>query len=369
MRWENNLDEKLIDKFRDRVNKNYFVLHKYKNVNGKNKWNCICSAMDWISVSVHHLCSDRALIITKDENRNSIEMYTFLSCIDILWESIQQLHRVFYDTKDIPFVQEKKIFPDNQFSMSDNEFFKTVRACFGAHPVNLYDKFSGDEKERRFASWSGAFGRQNEFSVMLYSNDISDKTIIFDVKFKELWDFAEDRYNYLNHLMDVIREQENQYIREQAELGIEKSENPLKQIDILLQEVSKRSESEYYEYELNRLKILFSSVINGEKNRSIVEKYRNLLKLELEEIYENIQNMTFKDFKWCELLSGELPWEYHYPYSKVCDCLFGCGYKRPIGIEELEEYISEIFDPNLWEMYDELYTLIEVVKNYKVLKF
>lgn len=136
------MDEKLIEEFRERVNDNYFVLHVYKNKEGKNKWNCICSAMDWISVAVHYLCSKRVLHITKDENMNSIEVYTFLSCIDMLWESIQQLHRVFYNTTDIPFIKEKKVFCNNQFSMDDNNFFKTVRACFGAHPVNLYDTFS-----------------------------------------------------------------------------------------------------------------------------------------------------------------------------------------------------------------------------------
>lgn len=359
------MDKKLIEKFRDRVNKNYFALHKYKNVNGKNKWNCICSAMDWISVSVHYLCSDGVLNITKDENKNSIEVFTFLSCIDILWEAIQQLHRVFYNTTSIPFVGENKIFPNNQFSMSDNDFFKTVRACFGAHPVNLCDKFSGDEKERRFASWSGSFGIKDGFSVMLYSNDISDRTIMFDIKFMELWNFAEQRYHYLSHLMNVIKEQEAQYIKGQRKIKIEKSENPLDQIDILLKEVNERSENNYYEEELKRLKILFASVINGEKNKRIVEKYRGLLQLELQEIYENVQNMTFKELKWCELLSGELPWKYHYPYSAMCDCLFGSGYKRPIGIEMLDEYIADIFDSNLWETYDELYTLVEVIKNYE----
>ena len=64
------MDEKLIRKFRERVDKNDFVLHVYKNIDGKNKWNCICSAMDWISVSVHYLCSERVLHITKDENLN-----------------------------------------------------------------------------------------------------------------------------------------------------------------------------------------------------------------------------------------------------------------------------------------------------------
>lgn len=109
-------DENLINNFRERVNENYFVLHIYKNVNGKNKWNCICSAMDWISVSVHYLCSERVLHLSKDENM----------------------------TTNIPFTEEKKIFCNNQFSMDDNNFFKTVRACFGAHPVNLYDTFNVD---------------------------------------------------------------------------------------------------------------------------------------------------------------------------------------------------------------------------------
>lgn len=355
------MDEKLINKFRERVNENYFVLHIYKNIGGKNKWNCICSAMDWISVSVHYLCSKRVLNITKDENMNSIEVYTFLSCIDILWESIQQLHRVFYNTTGIPFIEEKKIFCNNQFSMDDNNFFKTVRACFGAHPVNLYDSFNGANKERRFASWSGSFGRKNEFSVMLYDSDESDQTIIFDINFKELWLFAEQRYNYLNNLMDLIEQQEQEYIEDQRQIEIEKDSDPLKQIEILMEEVKKRSENEYYEGELNRLKILFSADIKGEKNKAVVEKYRTLLRKELMEIYENVQSMTFSEIQWAEELSGNLPWKYHYCYSAVCECLFG-GYKTPIGIESLDEYISEFFETDLWETFDELYTLVENVK-------
>lgn len=355
------LDENLINNFREKVNENYFVLHIYKNVNGKNKWNCICSAMDWISVSVHYLCSERVLHLSKDENMNSIEVYTFLSCIDILWESIQQLHRVFYNTTNIPFTQEKKIFCNNQFSLDDNNFFKTVRACFGAHPVNLYDTFNGTDKERRFASWSGSFGRKDEFSVMLYESDESDQTIFFDINFNDLWLFAEQRYNYLNHLIDLIRQQECEYNKVQTQIRIVKDNNALNQIDILIEEVKKRSENDYYEEELNRLKILFSANIKGDKNKRIVEKYRKLLKEELIEIYENVQNMTFNEIQWAEKLSGDLPWKYHYCYSTVCDCLFG-SYKRPIGIEGLDEYISEIFETDLWETFDELYTLVETKK-------
>ena len=52
-----NLDSKLIDLFREKVNDNGadFVLHRYRNINGKNQWSIICSAMDWISVVVDEI--------------------------------------------------------------------------------------------------------------------------------------------------------------------------------------------------------------------------------------------------------------------------------------------------------------------------
>ena len=45
------LDNSLIDKFRNKVNNGY-VLQMYIENDNKNKWNIICSAMDWISVSI-----------------------------------------------------------------------------------------------------------------------------------------------------------------------------------------------------------------------------------------------------------------------------------------------------------------------------
>lgn len=161
--------------------------------------------------------------------------------------------------------------------------------------------------------------------------------------------------------MDLIEQQEQEYIEDQRQIEIKKDSDPLKQIEILMEEVKKRSENEYYEGELNRLKILFSADIKGEKNKAVVEKYRTLLRKELMEIYENVQSMTFSEIQWAEELSGNLPWKYHYCYSAVCECLFG-GCKTPIGIESLDEYISEFFETDLWETFDELYTLVETVK-------
>lgn len=46
------MTENLIQEFRNEVNDGNFVFEHFRNVNGKDHWSCICSAMDWISMSV-----------------------------------------------------------------------------------------------------------------------------------------------------------------------------------------------------------------------------------------------------------------------------------------------------------------------------
>ena len=140
------MDSKLIDLFREKVNNNGadLILHRYRNNNGKNQWSIICSAMDWISVVVGEI--DVRKLSKKNNNDSSIRVMTFIVCIDVLWEAIQQLHRVLLNTENIPFVNEKSIFQHKKFETTDNKYFKTIRACFATHPVNLKDDFSGEKR-------------------------------------------------------------------------------------------------------------------------------------------------------------------------------------------------------------------------------
>ena len=140
------MDKELVNKFRDKVNRSPFLSSQYSNIENKNKWNCICSAMDWIDVGISDIDTIRNEYVTAKSLRKSIRFYFYISCIDIVWESIQQLHRVLFHTTQIPFKEEKKIFIINIFEEDDNTFFKTIRACFGAHPVNLSNY--GEEQEK-----------------------------------------------------------------------------------------------------------------------------------------------------------------------------------------------------------------------------
>ena len=119
------MDSKLIDLFREKVNNNGadLILHRYRNNNGKNQWSIICSAMDWISVVVGEI--DVRKLSKKNNNDSSI---------------------VLLNTENIPFVNEKSVFQHKKFETTDNKYFKTIRACFATHPVNLKDDFSGEKR-------------------------------------------------------------------------------------------------------------------------------------------------------------------------------------------------------------------------------
>lgn len=68
-------------------------------------------------------------------------------CIDVMWEAVQQLHRIFFDTSTIPFADNTEVFCHKLFQASDNDYFKTIRACFAAHPINLNDHFTGNKQK------------------------------------------------------------------------------------------------------------------------------------------------------------------------------------------------------------------------------
>ena len=89
--------------------------------------------------------------------------------------------------------------------MSDNVFFKTIRACFAAHPVNLQEVFSDDDShERWFASWSGGTFSRKDFSVILYSNVPEKESRFFNINFSDLMEIEKNRYYYLGELMKQI---------------------------------------------------------------------------------------------------------------------------------------------------------------------
>lgn len=116
------MDKEIIKRFRDEVNAQDLVLQMYRNYAGKNYWNIICSAMDWIDVVVEMI--DIKNVSKKNDNDSSIKVMTFIMCIDVMWEAVQQLHRIFFDTSTIPFADNTEVFCHKLFQTSVYKGYK-----------------------------------------------------------------------------------------------------------------------------------------------------------------------------------------------------------------------------------------------------
>lgn len=330
---EKMIDKRIFNDFRNKVNSDsYYTLSAYHNKNGKNQWNCICACMDWIFVAMDYLSSHE--FQTQNINVMSMQAYTYISSIDIVWQSIQQLHRVIVDENTLPFKGESLIFKDNAICKDDNEYFKHIRAVFGAHPVNLNDK-----NGKWFASWptTGIY-TQYDFAVSLYSANSSEESIVFGFRLKELNDYLKSRYNYLSTLTDALDKQYKEFCSNLASELIPTANTPLEQLKILEAECTQRLDNDYYKYMIEDLKILFEADCSLECNRIIVTEYRsNLLEL-IQELKKSLQHMNFGDLKHDVLLDITYPQEIHYHLSKIYEYLRGSGcdfmfdhYVREIG--------------------------------------
>ena len=354
------MDSKLIDLFREKVNNNGadLILHRYRNNNGKNQWSIICSAMDWISVVVGEI--DVRKLSKKNNNDSSIRVMTFIVCIDVLWEAIQQLHRVLLNTENIPFVNEKSVFQHKKFETTDNKYFKTIRACFATHPVNLKDDFSGEKKvEQRYASWSGGGFGKGDFSVILYSNQPDKNPEFLDIYFSELLRFAEQRYAYLSNLMDEIDRQTVDYCNEWKNKRIRRVNSVVEQIEILIHESKVRLDNDYYNFALEELRLIYTVEIHSMQNKKLVEKYRIALIEKVNEIFALLQDMSLKDLTSEEKINDKCPPDCYYAFSKLSDAVWGNGYSGLVDFHYLQNSVERIADLSACNSSQEVYVVLK----------
>lgn len=353
------LDMDLIHRFRDSVNANGFTLFKYRNNHNKNQWSCICSAMDWITVAVEHL---NKCPLGSIRSLSSLEMYSYIASCDIIVEAIQQLHRVIFSTKTTIFEKDCNCFPDNQFNQTDLIYFKTIRACFGAHPVNLNEP--GDEENkamRRFASWSGGSWSEGDFSVFLYSNQLEEDNIHLSIRFKQIIGFVRKHYNYLEVLIEELNRQYDDFCSKMRKLRFACEGTPIERLLILQHESKLRLNKDYYRYAIDELLLIFSTPISAQENFKLVEEYRNALTDLIDEMYHNLQEMSFDNLENDMLLypqSNGLPNDWGYWYEKLSENVFGNGYPPELWRPRIEDIFAGKFQFS-YKSPQELFILVK----------
>lgn len=353
------MDKQLIVDFRNWINENDWTLFKYRDKDNRNQWNCICSAMDWIDVSVQYISCHPLTAIRENQ---SIELFSYIASVDIIVEAVEQLYRVICGTKIQLFKSSKDCFPDNPFSQTDREYFKTIRACFGAHPVNLEDPEEPNNKDaKRFASWSGGFFGPGNFSVFLYSNRVNGENILLGIKYEQLEHFAEKYYQYLPVLKDKLQQQFSDFLQHMRNEKFEYDGDVVTRLEVLREQSKRRLNNSYYNNAIEELLTIFQTPITCADNRDLVDQYLAYLNATVDEIHINLQNMTLiglkKDiYEWPSGLPLRNGWG--YLLEKLNDARQGFGYPIELVLNEIKSTFAGQF---IFEFEDaqELYVLVE----------
>ena len=326
------LDLQLITDFRNKANENWTLMHIFQNHNGKNGWNKICSAMDWITVGAEGV--DVSLLSSDNSNDASRRMMLFLSCIDVMWEGISQLHKVLYETDKIPLEDEHVVFKQKK---NDNKFFKKIRAIFMAHPVNLQDVYG--KSDQWYASWSGGQFSKEDFYVYLYSDIPGKDPVRFSVSFSDLMEFANRRYMLLTDFITKIDEIVEEYNQKWREIIIPVSEDPVEYISILMTENKNRWTNDWIRNRLDYLFDAFTVSPSEEKNIKILEEYQSALRKEIDEIHQMLQSVDYgHDLNETPV---NIPHNMMYMYDQLYD---GIPAIENIGVKAFRSIVSDIVD-------------------------
>ncbi|RXT08920.1 hypothetical protein [Ammoniphilus sp. CFH 90114] len=286
------LDSSLLEKFKQAVSDHdEFLINTYSNYNGKNLWNLICSAKDWLSVSVNGL-PYIDLNHSHDDVR-SLNVLQLIMTYDLVFQAIEQLHRVF--EMEHPLKKDDSVFNE---AVPDDAYFAQIRACFGAHPVDLRSADGTKSTDKYFASWSSNVGGSGDYTVYLYSNNPDVvQPIPFSMSFAKIHEYTVKRYSLLSNVVSVIEKKNGIFVEEQRQREIERSSDVVEQLQLLLKENSIRiGDGEGYHHDIQTLIELFTAPQDfPEQGREKVAKYLDSLHLLVDELYEAFQSMTFSE--------------------------------------------------------------------------
>lgn len=353
------MDLSIINRFREQVSSRGFTYFWYRTRSELNHWNCICSAMDWITVAAEHIDS---ITEEKAKHMRSIDVFAYISSVDLIVEAVQQLHRVINKTSELLYKDDVEVFAGNQFNQNDLRYFKTLRSCFGAHPVNLAEPGDTHPKGmRRFASWSSNTWGNGTASVILYSNQQKEKDIFLSIDLQQILRFGCKYYNYLEVLGECLETQYEEFAAAKKAEIIPSATDPIEHLEILLQASKQRLDNDVYRSYIQELKLLFTTEITVEENMDIVAAYRNDLLLLIDELHKHLQNMEIVDLEHDDLLTPSpngMPNGWGYWYEKLAEYVFDGGYPPMIW----EQEIIKLFEPYVrleYTSYAELFLLVQ----------
>lgn len=345
-----------------------FLNKNYKD----DKWSIVCAVMHWFNVVKSYLNSE-CILKENTPDYNWGNVYLYICAVDIVTKGINDLNKILTKDNKHLFYGENDIFNDNV--LDDNKYFQNIRAIFGAHPTDL-DSSNGeyivatyptpynptvDSFQEKIKDW--------DYYTLLWSKEKSDtlNQKAFGFSFNNIDLYLEKYLNYLDEFYVKTLKLIKNYKKAITKKTINRINEPLKQLNLLLIEDKKRLDGKY-EYIIKDIEKLISIKISDKENEKIYSSYRKKMLLCINKLYKAIQYPNRKnEVKNIELLLESEIEEFdnmtHYYYSKLLE------YEKNLDIENLligyfKDKITP-FNSNIISV-NELYCLIKASNYFKI---
>lgn len=258
-----------------------------------DKWSIICSAVHWFKTVERYLTSENLLKENK-EDYNWGEVYLFISAVDIVIEGINDVNKIAKNSEKVRlFYNSNEIFKDEE--RDDWDYFKNIRAIFGAHPTKLKDN-----KEYIVSTFPTPYnslvdrlcGKSKDWDYYTFlwkkEKNKSWEQLSFGFKFGDVERYLDKCINYLDVIYKDFIDIIDTYKIELSKYPIQKIDKHIKQLNILLKEDKKRLNGRY-EFTIEDVKMLLTTKITDKQNRKLYEEFKNTLINQIEYLYDALQ--------------------------------------------------------------------------------
>lgn len=325
-----------------------------KEIIVENYTYCIWSAIYWMEIATKHL--DKNDFLNIKGNIEIMELYSYISSIDIIRDAVDRLHNIIINENTVPFCGESIIFDKNNLKNGDNKVFSHIRAAFGAHPVDLH----GGKNNKRFSRYPMVEPYSDcNWTVRLYN--LNDKEpIVFGFTIEQLKQYLDKRINYLNVILEKIDEEHELHIMRMKNIPIPIGKYFLlrEQIDLLTMEEKNRfNRRGLFAIILKKIRFFYENETTNILNVEKVDKFRDRLFIILKEILNILQNMDIdklnSNFEKEFSPPDELKDDVNNLYFKIQDKTILWGSERKRIIKHITRYIN--VDENMED--EEIYLL------------
>ena len=340
-----NYDLQVLTDLRAAMNENTFLAINKVNQYGPKKlnyqaWGRMCAAMDRIEDTVEHI---NTLTLGKEEYKLAFDFYEFINNCYVVIENLKAMADIF----NADYSSVEKANTSFSKKCSDSKWFTYVRSLCSVHPTNtsgrrhesiMQDEVLGccarvvwDSYHRHGTGdlmaiiYNFPQDQSEGKSVPDYTYDCVSLSILDFQKYLQLW------LDFVPTIIAAIHKYNDAKYDEFRKLPIKKltdCKNDLERIAVLRKEYNQRygnNIDEIFDLYLDACSIYLSS----EKNRLLLEKFKNAIMYSCQFLYNALQNMSFDGYENTGLVddkSSFLFYELYYADSYKIDDFKDYGY-------------------------------------------